>query len=292
MTERVQTLLKNLRSGAYKSYRTETPLAFETENQDCDMLFQKCIEAEQPVIPEGDRMGFYIYHKQRPKWRGHDAEGNFIPNYKTYLTKGMGGVYEDLKTKLETANPEQKAFAETAISVLESVFAYCDKYQNAASGDLKEALKHVPYHAPKSYYEALVMVRILIHLQRLHYTSHVTLGRFDQYMYPFYKMDVQAGISHDEILELTEEFFISLNVDTDLYHGIQQGDNGQSMVLGGTNMDGSSAFNELSRICMEASLELNLIDPKINLRVSKETPFSLPIWHGADKAGHGISAVL
>ena len=275
MTERVQTLLKNLRSGKYKTYRTDTPLVLHTETNDYDALFQEHLSAEQPIIPEGDRIGFYIYHKNRPKWRGHDAEGNFIPNYKTYLTKGMGGVYEEIKLKLETAAGEQKTFAETAISVLESIFAYCDAYKDAASGDLKEALKNVPYHTPNSYYEALVLVRILIHLQRLNHTSHVTLGRFDQYMYPFYKMDVQRGVSHDDILELTEEFFISLNVDADLYSGVQQGDNGQAMVLGGRNTDGTSCFNELSRICMEASLELNLIDPKINLRVDKNTPFSL-----------------
>jgi formate C-acetyltransferase len=53
--------------------------------------------------------------------------------------------------------------------------------------------------------------------------------------------------------------------------GVQQGDNGQSMVLGGYDLDGNDQFNELSAICMDASLELEVIDPKINLRVSKKT---------------------
>ena len=53
---------------------------------------------------------------------------------------------------------------------------------------------------------------------------------------------------------------------------MQQGDNGQSMVLGGLNEDGSDSYNMLSEICLKASLELKLIDPKINLRVSKNTP--------------------
>lgn len=55
---------------------------------------------------------------------------------------------------------------------------------------------------------------------------------------------------------------------------MQQGDNGQSMVLGGLNPDGSDSFNELSDLCLQASLELKLIDPKINLRVNKDTPLA------------------
>ena len=46
------------------------------------------------------------------------------------------------------------------------------------------------------------------------------------------------------------------------------------MVLGGMNPDGTDSFNELSDLCLQASLELKLIDPKINLRVSKKTPLS------------------
>jgi formate C-acetyltransferase len=75
----------------------------------------------------------------------------------------------------------------------------------------------------------------------------------------------------DSALELLEEFFISFNKDSDLYPGVQQGDNGQSLVLGGMDRDGNDAYNILSEMCLVASRELKLIDPKINLRVSKST---------------------
>ena len=57
--------------------------------------------------------------------------------------------------------------------------------------------------------------------------------------------------------------------------GIQQGDNGQSMVLGGIDADGNDCFTELSELCLMASRNLKLIDPKINLRVSKKTPLEI-----------------
>ena len=53
--------------------------------------------------------------------------------------------------------------------------------------------------------------------------------------------------------------------------GVQQGDNGQSMVLGGMDENGNEVFNLLSELCLEASKNLLMIDPKINLRVSKNT---------------------
>jgi len=274
MTERIKRLREQIVNGTYQKNRSHEPILqdAETNCRNADEVFLAVLQEEQPYFLEGDRIGFYMYHTKRPKGCG---AGNFIPNYGTYLTKGFGGVYKEIKEKMKSASGEEKQFGETAIHLLEGVFEYCNRFKEKAPKELKKALERVPYHAPQSYHEALVLLRICIHLQRMNYTVHVTLGRFDQYMYPFYKMDVQRGMSHDAILELTEEFFLSLNVDTDLYSGVQKGDNGQSMVLGGTDINGNSVFNELSRICMEASLELNLIDPKINLRVSKNTPIEL-----------------
>ena len=71
---------------------------------------------------------------------------------------------------------------------------------------------------------------------------------------------------------------------------MQQGDNGQSLVLGGLNEDGTDSYNLLSELCLKASLELKVIDPKINLRVHEKTP--LDIGDTADKAGAWIPAVF
>ena len=57
-------------------------------------------------------------------------------------------------------------------------------------------------------------------------------------MYPYYKRDIESGVlTREKALEMLENFFITFNKDSDLYCGVQQGDNGQSMMLGGTDMD-------------------------------------------------------
>lgn len=272
MTQRVEKLLKLLKDKKYREMRKdgENYLIESESSEERLSLFLKNISAEEPIIFEGDRIGFNRYRKDiiRKTW----SSGNTISAYGYYLERGFGWVYEYLKNTPQTASESQKQFANLAVKALEAVFRLCEKYRNVADGRLKEALENVPYNPPRSYYEALVTVKIIIYTLRLNYNSHITLGRFDQYMYPFYKADIEKGVSQEEIFELTQEFFINLNFDTDLYSGVQQGDNGQSLMLGGFDMTGKDCYNELSQICMKASMELNIIDPKINLRVGKNTP--------------------
>ena len=98
----------------------------------------------------------------------------------------------------------------------------------------------------------------------------------DQYLYPYFAADRAAGtLAEEAALEALEEFFLSCNRDSDLYIGVQQGDNGQSLMLGGVDKTGKDAFNALSRLCLKASCELKVIDPKINLRVSSATPLAI-----------------
>lgn len=154
-------------------------------------------------------------------------------------------------------------------TTIDAVIAYADRYEIAA---LSDAIRN----GAKSYLTALQMFRVLHFCLWASNVYHNTVGRFDQYMYPYYKKDIENGILDDEkALALTEEFFLSFNRDSDLYTGMQQGDNGQSLMLGGCRADGSCAVNELTYISLKASLHNRRIDPKINLRVNKDTPIEL-----------------
>lgn len=164
--------------------------------------------------------------------------------------------------------------------MIDALLGLTERYRQAAREsarlELAEVLQQVPAYGARSFHEALQAVRIINFALWLEGDYHNTLGRFDQYLYPFLKHDLEAGIlTKEEALELVEEFFLSLNRDSDLYPGVQQGDNGQSLMLGGRTKDGSYGFNELSEMCLTASRELKLIDPKINIRVDKDTPDSV-----------------
>lgn len=188
---------------------------------------------------------------------------NLSPDYERIIQVGLLAVRDDAD--------------EYGKRVIDAVIALADRYQNkaeeAGKAELAAVLRRVPRFGATSFYEALQFFRILHFSLWLEGNYHNTVGRFDKYMYPYLKADMDKGLyTRESALEMVEDFFLSFNKDSDLYPGVQQGDNGQSMVLGGVDENGEDVFNLLSELCLEASKDLLMIDPKINLRVSKNTP--------------------
>ncbi|MDO4938670.1 MAG: pyruvate formate lyase family protein [Lachnospiraceae bacterium] len=208
---------------------------------------------------------------------------NICPNYMNLLECGLTekkAELDRLGLEFEKAGkPEEAQYEHALCATLEMIQNFMERYADEAdrAGNHEAAfvLHKVTRDAPQTLQEALQLLRVIHYCLWCSFNYHNGLGRFDQYMYPYYKNDIESGrLTRETALELIEEFFISLNKDSDLYTGMQQGDNGQSMMLGGLNKDGSESFNDLSDLCLQASLELKLIDPKINLRVNKNTPLS------------------
>lgn len=279
MTEKIKALLENLNKREYKKQRM-TGVSVDLSNYE-DVyrqadFFREITSIEKPVLFENDSFGFNRYTDFRLPGRS----GNVTPNYARVITCGFDKIISDIELAIRETNDEEKMkYGKVMLELINICLEVCEKYKSYAKEKgntrLYNALLRVPHSGAESLYEALVFMKICIYFLRLYGCVHMTLGRFDQYMYPFYLNDKKAGVSDEEIFEIIEEFFIALNYDTDLYHGIQQGDNGQSMVLGGFDKDGNHMYNELSEMCMKASLELSVIDPKINLRVGKNTPDEL-----------------
>ena len=205
---------------------------------------------------------------------------NLCPDYETVIAKGLLACAEDADS--------------CGKRVIDAILRLSDRYQKQAQAEgrleLAQILKRIPRYGAESFYEALQFFRILHFSLWLEGNYHNTIGRFDQYMYPYLKRDLEKGLHTEETaLALLEDFFLSFNKDSDLYPGVQQGDNGQSMVLGGMDKDGLPAFNTLSKLCLKASRNLLLIDPKINLRVGKDTPLSVyELGSQLTKAGLGF----
>ncbi len=191
---------------------------------------------------------------------------NLSPDYEKTIAEG-------LLARRESVTSSQKR-------IIDAIIGLCDRYRDEAvrmgRDDLVSVFTQVPRYGARNFREALQFFRILHFALWLEGDYHNTVGRFDQYMYPYFQKDMEAGLyTKETALELVEDFFLSFNKDSDLYVGVQQGDNGQSMVLSGKLADGSEGFNELSELCLLASRNLKLIDPKINLRVNKNTPLKL-----------------
>lgn len=251
----------------------EKPVLFEGEK----IAFTRTVPVIPEIFTEDEMDAIKLTH-----WIHEKGDVcNVCVDYTLLLSCG----FEQRKAQLEKTRKEflskgqleQAAYINAQIRTLDAVQDLADRYRELAreQGNTVVAwtLEQVPAKAPRNFLEALQMFRIIHFAMWCGRNYHNTVGRFDQYMYPYYRRDLESGLLTEETaLELLEEFFLTFNRDSDLYPGMQQGDNGQSMVLGGKDPNGRDCFNDLSRLCMEASCELKLIDPKINLRVHRDTP--------------------
>lgn len=240
--------------------------------------FRRVCEEEKAVILEGEQIVFLRTVANLPdiftesEWEEikekhyiHELGyvSNLSPNYYDAISKG-------LLEKRKTADEYGKATIDNIITLSDK---YLEEAKKQGREDLVEILTRVPRYPARNFREALQFFRILHYALWLEGNYHNTVGRFDKYIYPYLKADMEKGIYTEETaLELLCDFFLSFNKDSDLYVGVQQGDNGQSMMLGGIDENGNDVYNLLSELSLKASYNNKLIDPKINLRVSKSTP--------------------
>ena len=233
--------------------------------------FVRLMDAETPHILPGQKIVF-LRTVNRPYDCFTDAEWEDIRRKHFIHELGyISNICPDhgflLKTGLLAARDFADEYGRADIDAL---------LREEGRTDVAEVLAKVPAHPAETFREALQFFRIVHYALWAEGNYHNTVGRFDKWMYPYLKADMDAGrITMDEAYELLLDFFLSFNIDSDLYNGIQQGDNGQSMMLGGDDGHGGEIRNELTDLCLRASGELKLIDPKINLRVSKKTPLSV-----------------
>jgi formate C-acetyltransferase len=107
-------------------------------------------------------------------------------------------------------------------------------------------------------------------------------GRFDQYMYPYYKQDIKSGaLTDDDVLELIENLRIKIMQFNFINGGAQQRNKWAGMarwnnfVICGVDKDGNDATNELSYLVLQAAFEVRVPQYTITVRVSRTTPEKL-----------------
>ncbi len=308
MNQRINTLLENVITKKHHSFRQniadeilkEFTLSLkEKELNDVSRAEQRLtwvLENEKPVILPGEKIVFTRTVPNIPQifteteWaeirkehyvhelgRICNISSDYSYTIRTGLEQRRKEILDSIAIHSGHFNEPGVQFLKSIISAIDDIEHLADRYaelaKNTERHDIYEILRRIPREGAKTFHEALQFFRILHFGLWASGNYHNTIGRFDQYMFGYLKDDLENGrLDADSAFELLEEFFISFNKDSDLYPGMQQGDNGQSLVLGGVGKDGNDAFNILSEMCLKASLELKLIDPKINLRVNRDNP--------------------
>ena len=220
--------------------------------------------------------------------------GNEIVDYKMVVEKGLEDVLARIQAKkdsIDILDPDalkQLHFLEAAKLGNEAVLNYsnrlADKCEEEAEKtdnpeykkelhELAEICRYVPLHPARTFQEAVQSIFMILLAVHLESNGHaISLGRFDQYVYPLYKKDIEEGrITKEKALEIIECFFIKCNElnklrswpDTEFFMGYQMFIN---LAICGQTVDGKDATNDISRMCIQACRELKLITPSVSVK--------------------------
>ncbi|MFA7370295.1 MAG: pyruvate formate lyase family protein [Sphaerochaetaceae bacterium] len=253
--------------------------------------------------------------------------GHHMPYYPKILQIGIDGVIQEVKAArdaLAGSDLKKDDFYRSVLYTLESAKLVPQRYVTFLENEIKDEAnperkqeleqiidicKKVPAGPAESFQEALQSVWF-IHLI-LHSTlSYTPLGRVDQYLWPYYKADIDSGaITKEYARELLGSFFIKFNErtqflqehmenhltdydwsqgggknesaahfnmenDADYTYGQSANHWLQSATVGGYGPDGKDATNELSEMILEVINYLELISPMLTARVHSESPES------------------
>lgn len=235
----------------------------------------------------------------------YNGVGHVTVNYGEVLEYGLEGIRKKAEAALEKCTPEtpdyatRYSFLEAVIESLDAAVLYAERYSELAYTEaartsdpkrreelvkIAENCKNVPRHGAKSFWEACQSFWFIQMLLQTESSGHsISPGRFDQYMYPYYKADLDSGkITREQAQELMDCIWIKLNDlnkarDAASAEGFAGYSLFQNLIAGGQTSEGLDATNDLSYMCINATLHVSLPQPSFSVRVWNGTPHEFMI---------------
>lgn len=232
------------------------------------------------------------------------VSGETTCDHEKLLAVGLKGYMDECRRNIENtlctcrADQERVNFWQACIIQCEGLITYARRMAEEAERQaarctdeqrrrelltIAENCRIVPENPPQTFQQALQFVwfvHVYFHIEVC--TTANGFGRFDQYMWPFYKKDVleEKNLTADEALELLECFYLKacevFEVRDRWYATSFAGyPMWELLIVGGQTPEGEDATNELSYVCLEAANQLKTTQPVMAVRVWDGTPEEL-----------------
>ena len=220
----------------------------------------------------------------------HDYD-HATPDWDAALALGFSGL-RDRNLASPSTNAQHRAMAIAAEAMVRTVSrlarharAEADRTGDARIGLQADALERLAKGPPRTAHEAM-MFQLLFFVFGEH-VDHLqvrTLGNWDRLMEPYYRADVAAGReTRESFKEKVRHFWWQWGSIDNWW--------GQPVYIGGTKADGSTEYNEVSRIVLEVQDELALPTPKLQMKIAANTPAEI-FEKGLDLARRQRSVVF
>ena len=248
----------------------------------------------------------------------YNGVGHLCVQYDKVLAIGYLGIKKEAEEQLKKVDvacsyyAARRSFLEAVIESCDAAITYANRYADLAeemakseSGARKEELlqiarncRKVPANGAESFYEACQSFWFVQMLIQTEGSGHsISPGRFDTYMYPYFKKDYESGkLTLEFAQELVDCLWIKLNDLNKVRDAVSaEGFAGyslfQNLIVGGQTPDGKDSTNELSYICLNATLHILLPQPSISIRVWNGSPTELLIMAAhVTRTGVGLPA--
>ena len=230
----------------------------------------------------------------------YNGVGHVTVKYWEVLETGFEGIMEKARKELDgcsvgDGNYARKShFLEAVILSCKAVIDYAGRYAKLAqemaaqTSDpvrkqelfvIAENCSRVPAKGAQNFYEACQSFWFVQQLLQMESSGpSISPGRFDQYMYPYYKKDMEAGtITREFAQELMDCIWVKLNDlnkcrDAASAEGFAGYSLFQNLIAGGQNKEGEDVTNDLSVMCIQASMHVHLPAPSLSVRVWNGSP--------------------
>lgn len=249
----------------------------------------------------------------------YNGVGHVTVQYDKVLAMGFEGILEQAREELAGCNPgdadycTKGSFLEAVMISCRAAIRYAERYARLADQEaadcadparrqellrIAENCRRVPARGAESFYEACQSFWFVQQLLQLESSGHsISPGRFDQYMHPYYKKDLEEGrLTREFAQELLDCIWVKLNDlnkcrDAASAEGFAGYSLFQNLIVGGQDKDGVDVTNDLSFMCITASAHVFLPQPSLSIRVWNKSPHDLLLKAAAlTRTGIGLPA--
>ncbi|MBO4301634.1 MAG: glycyl radical protein [Desulfovibrio sp.] len=227
----------------------------------------------------------------------------WVPDYEKVLKRGFIDIQNEARerlSKLDLNNSvdlwEKKPFLDAMIIVCDAIMIWAKRHADLArdtaskENDAKrkaellqiaEICERVPAYPARTFREAMQCQWFVQMFSRIEQKASAIIsnGRMDQYLYPYYKKDLEEGrLTRDEAKELLECMWVDMAQFIDLYINptgveFQEGyAHWEAVTIGGQTPEGMDATNDLSYLFLESKREFPLNYPDLAARIHSRSP--------------------
>jgi formate C-acetyltransferase len=248
----------------------------------------------------------------------------WVHDYEKMLKKGLKGIRKEAKDRLEALDPfspvdnvEKKPYLEAIVTVCDAIVLWAKRHSRLAAkmaakekdpqrkAELLEIARicgRVPEHPATTFHEAMQSQWFVQMFSRIEQKTGTIIsnGRMDQYLYPFYKKDMDEGrLTEDQAIELIECMWVAMAQFIDLYISPTGGAfnegyaHWEAVTIGGQTRDGRDATNELSYLFLKSKREFPMHYPDLAARIHSRSPERF-LWEVAEtiKEGSGFPKLI